>query len=54
MRPLVGKTLFEIRPVDPLTYAAVSAVLPAAAAAASYVAAHRASHNMDPVAPRVE
>ncbi len=35
--------LFEISPVDPLTYAAVSVVLLAAAAAASYIPAHRAS-----------
>ena len=35
--------LFEISPVDPLTYCAVSAGLLAAAAAASYMPAHRAS-----------
>ena len=41
---ILASLLFEISPVDPLTYAAVSAVLLAAAAAASYVPAHRASH----------
>ena len=35
--------LFNISPVDPLTYAAVAAGLLAAAAAASYLPAHRAS-----------
>jgi putative ABC transport system permease protein len=40
---LMASLLFEISPVDPLTYAAVSAGLLAAAAAASYVPAHRAS-----------
>jgi ABC-type antimicrobial peptide transport system permease subunit len=40
---LMVSLLFEISPVDPLTYAAVSAGLLAAAAAASYVPAHRAS-----------
>ena len=35
--------LFEISPVDPITYAAVSLVLLASAAAASYIPAHRAS-----------
>jgi ABC-type antimicrobial peptide transport system permease subunit len=40
--------LFEISPVDPLTYAAVSVVLLAAAAAASYIPAHRAS-SISPV-----
>jgi len=35
--------LFEISPVDPITYCAVSAGLLAAAAAASYMPAHRAS-----------
>jgi putative ABC transport system permease protein len=41
---ILSSLLFEISPVDPLTYSAVSAVLLAAAAAASYVPAHRASH----------
>ena len=40
--------LFEISPVDPFTYAAVSAVLLAAAAAASYIPAHKAS-SINPV-----
>src|SRR5260370_29125839 len=40
--------LFEISPVDPLTYAAVSVVLLAAAATASYIPAHRAS-SINPV-----
>jgi len=40
---LMSSLLFEISPVDPLTYGAVSAGLLAAAAAASYVPAHRAS-----------
>jgi putative ABC transport system permease protein len=39
--------LFDISPVDPITYAAVSLGLLVAAAAASYVPAHRAS-NVDP------
>ena len=45
---LMASLLFEISPVDPLTYAAVSAGLLAAAAAASYVPAHRAS-TVNPV-----
>jgi predicted permease len=40
--------LFEVSPVDPLTYGAVSAGLLAAAAAASYLPAHRAS-SINPV-----
>ena len=40
---IMSSMLFAIRPVDPVTYAAVSAGLLAAAAAASYVPAHRAS-----------
>jgi ABC-type antimicrobial peptide transport system permease subunit len=40
---IMSSMLFEIRPVDPVTYAAASAGLLAAAAAASYVPAHRAS-----------
>jgi len=35
--------LFEISPVDPLTYSAVAAGLLMAAAAASYIPAHKAS-----------
>lgn len=45
---ILASFLFEISPVDPLTYCAVSVVLMAAAAAASYVPAHRAS-NVNPV-----
>jgi ABC-type antimicrobial peptide transport system permease subunit len=40
---LMASLLFEISPVDPITYLAVSAGLLAAAAAASYLPAHRAS-----------
>jgi putative ABC transport system permease protein len=40
---VMSSMLFEIRPVDPVTYGAVSAGLLAAAAAASYLPAHRAS-----------
>ena len=40
---LMSSLLFEIRPVDPLTYTLVSAGLLAAAAVASYVPAHRAA-----------
>ena len=35
--------LFEVRPTDPMTYAAVSAVLLAAAALASYFPARKAT-----------
>lgn len=45
---IMSSMLFEIRPVDPVTYGAVSAGLLAAAAAASYVPAHRAS-TVNPV-----
>jgi len=45
---IMSSMLFEIRPVDPVTYAAVSLGLLAAAAAASYVPAHRAS-SVNPV-----
>jgi predicted permease len=45
---VMSSLLFEISPVDPLTYCAVSAGLLAAAAAASYLPAHRAS-GVDPV-----
>ena len=51
---ILTSLLFEISPVDPLTYSAVSAVLLAAAAAASYVPAHRASHVNPIVALRAE
>jgi len=40
---LMASLLFEISPLDPLTYAAVSTGLLTAAAAASYLPAHRAS-----------
>jgi predicted permease len=40
---IMSSMLFEIHPVDPITYAAVSVGLLAAAAAASYIPAHRAS-----------
>jgi putative ABC transport system permease protein len=40
---IMSSFLFEISPVDPITYCAVSAGLLAAAAAASYMPAHRAS-----------
>ena len=44
---LMSALLFNISPVDPLTYTAVSVGLLAAAAAASYLPAHRAS-TVDP------
>jgi predicted permease len=40
---IMSSMLFEIHPVDPITYAAVSVGLLSAAAAASYIPAHRAS-----------
>jgi putative ABC transport system permease protein len=40
---VLSSLLFEVSPVDPATYCAVSAGLLAAAAAASYLPAHRAS-----------
>jgi putative ABC transport system permease protein len=40
---IMASFLFEVSPVDPITYGAVSASLLAAAAAASYVPAYRAS-----------
>ncbi len=51
---ILASLLFEISSVDPPTYAAVSAVLLAAAAAASYVPSHRASHVNPMVALRAE
>ncbi|HXI44478.1 MAG TPA: ABC transporter permease [Bryobacteraceae bacterium] len=45
---IMATMLFEIHPVDPITYAAVSIGLLAAAAAASYIPAHRAS-TVNPV-----
>ncbi|HEY2017817.1 MAG TPA: ABC transporter permease [Bryobacteraceae bacterium] len=46
--------LFEVSPVDPLTYGAVSAGLLTAAALASYVPAHRASKVSPVLALRAE
>ena len=40
---IMSSLLFEVSPVDPATYCAVSAGLLAAAAVASYIPAHRAS-----------
>ena len=45
---ILASLLFEVSPLDPVTYGAVSAVLLAAAAAASYIPAHRTS-SIDPV-----
>ena len=51
---LMTALLFEVSPLDPMTYCAVSAVLVAAASLASYVPAHRAT-TIEPVeALRVE
>ncbi len=51
---LMTSLLFEVSPLDPLTYGAVSAILATAALVASYVPAHRAT-NIEPVeALRVE
>ena len=51
---LMASLLFEVRPLDPVTYGAVSAILVAIALIASYVPAHRAS-TIEPVeALRVE
>jgi ABC-type antimicrobial peptide transport system permease subunit len=44
---MMGALLFDISPVDPLTYGAVSIGLIGAAAAASYLPARRAS-NVNP------
>jgi ABC-type antimicrobial peptide transport system permease subunit len=44
---LMSSLLFDVKPVDPLTYGAVSLGLLIAAAAASYLPAHRAS-TVDP------
>jgi putative ABC transport system permease protein len=51
---LMTALLFNVSPIDPLTYAAVSAGLLAAAAAASYLPAHRASTVSPTVALRAE
>jgi len=45
---LMTSLLFEVKPIDPLTYGAVSATLVAAAVAASYLPARKAS-AVDPV-----
>ena len=45
---LMSSMLFEVSPVDPMTYAMVSLMLMAAAALASYVPAMRAS-AVDPL-----
>jgi ABC-type lipoprotein release transport system permease subunit len=45
---LIKSLIFEISPLDPLTYAAVPVVLAAAAALASYIPARRAA-AVDPV-----
>jgi ABC-type antimicrobial peptide transport system permease subunit len=45
---VLSSLLFEVSPLDPVTYCAVSAGLLAAAAAASYIPAHRAS-AVDPI-----
>jgi predicted permease len=45
---LMSSLLFEVKPIDPVTYVAVAGALAAAAIAASYVPARRAS-MLDPV-----
>jgi ABC-type antimicrobial peptide transport system permease subunit len=45
---LMASLLFGVKPADPLTYVAISAVLCAAALLASYVPALRAT-SLDPV-----
>jgi len=45
---LLAALLFEVRPADPVTFAAVAAVLAAMAALASYLPARRAA-RVDPV-----
>jgi putative ABC transport system permease protein len=45
---LLTSVLFEVKPGDPLTYAAVAALLAAVALAATYIPAHRAS-KVDPL-----
>jgi ABC-type lipoprotein release transport system permease subunit len=44
---LMSSLLFETRPIDPLTYAAVALFLAAAAVAAAYIPALRAT-GIDP------
>ncbi len=45
---LIGSLLFQVRPGDPLTYAAAGVLLGAAAVAASYIPAWRAT-RVDPL-----
>jgi len=45
---LLTSVLFEVKPSDPITYAAVAALLAAVALAASYIPAYRAS-KVDPL-----
>ena len=45
---LLTSVLFEVKPGDPMTYAAVAVLLAVAALAASYIPAHRAS-KVDPL-----
>jgi len=45
---LMGSLLFGVKPIDPLTYAAVALALAAAAAMASYIPARRAM-RVDPI-----
>ena len=54
LAPLMGSMLFGVGPFDPVTYAAVSAVLVIAASAASYVPARRAARVNPLVALRYE
>ena len=46
---LITRFLYEVKPTDPLTFAAVSLLLTAAALTASYIPARRAS-KLDPMA----
>jgi ABC-type antimicrobial peptide transport system permease subunit len=45
---LMASLLFEVKPLDPITYGAVSMLLVVAAFAASYIPAHRAT-TIEPV-----